>query len=120
MSQAPVLDEVQTPAQQPLDLRLFRVAALVEALTWAGLLVGMLSKYVVSDNEIGVKVFGPIHGAAFIAYVLATFTVARSHGWSWKLTLVGLAASIPPLLTWPFERYVTRTSTSGVRSAIVR
>lgn len=95
-------------AEQPREVRLFRLAAHVEAFTWAGLLVGMLFKYVLSDNEIGVKVFGPIHGAAFLAYVGTTIWVSRTRGWSKRLTLAGLAASIPPLLTWPFERYATR------------
>lgn len=108
-SQAPVRNDLPAPEQLPLSLRIFRWAALVEAITWAGLLVGMLFKYVLSDNEIGVKVFGPLHGAAFVVYVVTTFSASRSQGWSWRLTLVGLAASIPPLLTWPFERYVTST-----------
>lgn len=106
-SEAPARNHLPARTHQPLDLRLFRWAALVEAITWAGLLVGMLFKYVLSDNEIGVKVFGPLHGVAFLIYLATTLSASRSHGWSRRLTLVGLAASIPPLLTWPFERYVT-------------
>ncbi|CAN5194808.1 MAG: DUF3817 domain-containing protein [Nocardioides sp.] len=87
----------------------FRVAALVEALTWCGLLIGMAFKYVIADNEIGVQIFGPIHGAAFIAYVITTTIAARTFGWSWKIFGLGLVCSIPPLATWAFERYVDRT-----------
>lgn len=44
-------------------LTAFRAIAAVEAVTWAGLLVGMFFKYVVVHNEIGVQIFGPIHGS---------------------------------------------------------
>ena len=86
----------------------FRATALIEALTWVGLLIGMLFKYVVSDNAIGVHFFGPIHGAAFTAYVISTSLAARSFGWSFKLWIVGLVASVPPLATLLFERAVVR------------
>lgn len=100
-----------TPApttREPRAARLFRLAAHVEAVTWAGLLVGMLFKYVLSDSELGVKVFGPLHGVAFLGYLAATIEARRTFGWSWRLLLAALAASIPPLATWPFERFVTR------------
>ena len=54
----------------------FRIFALAEAISWAGLLLGMFFKYVVVENEIGVKVFGPIHGALFVAYLVALVWVA--------------------------------------------
>lgn len=41
----------------------FRLVALTEAVTWVGLLVGMYFKYLGSPRtEIGVKVFGMVHG----------------------------------------------------------
>ena len=87
----------------------FRVIAIAEAISWAGLLIGMLFKYVLSDNEIGVQVFGPIHGVIFVAYVVATLVAARSCGWSKPVTLVGLVASIPPFATYVFEVWAERT-----------
>jgi hypothetical protein len=41
---------------------LFRVVAVAEALSWAALLVGMFFKYATDTTELGVKVFGPLHG----------------------------------------------------------
>lgn len=94
----------------PQTLRtLFRTAAVVEAITWAGLLVGMTFKYVISGNEAGVHLFGPLHGAAFIGYVLTTLVTARAFGWRPRTTLLALVASIPPLATWPFEAWADRT-----------
>ena len=54
---------------------LYRGVAVAEAITWAGLLAGMFVKYVPATTEVGVTVFGPLHGIAFIAYCLATVVV---------------------------------------------
>jgi integral membrane protein len=94
--------------------RLFRAAALLEAVSWAGLLTGMFFKYVVVQNEIGVKIFGPIHGAFFIFYVLSVLLVRERMGWRGRITLLGLAASVPPFATLFFERWVVRRAATGV------
>jgi integral membrane protein len=86
----------------------FRVVAIAEACSWAGLLVGMFFKYVVVFDDIGVKVFGPVHGALFVAYVVVTLLVARTFRWRLPTTLVALAASVPPLATLWFERRAQR------------
>jgi integral membrane protein len=87
----------------------FRAVAIAEAVSWTGLLIGMLFKYVLSDNEIGVKIFGPIHGGIFVAYVITVLAVRGPLRWSWPVTLAALAASVPPLFTWFFEIWVVRT-----------
>ncbi len=87
----------------------FRAVAIAEAISWTGLLIGMLFKYVLSDNEIGVKIFGPIHGGIFIAYVITVVAVRGRLRWSIPVTLAALAASSPPLFTWFFEIWAQRT-----------
>lgn len=89
--------------------RWFRLVAIAEAISWTGLLIGMLFKYVLSDNELGVHIFGPIHGGVFVLYLLTVAFVRRPLGWSWSTTLLALAASIPPLFTWLFEVWAGRT-----------
>lgn len=86
----------------------FRIVAIAEACSWAGLLIGMFFKYVVVFDEIGVTVFGPIHGALFVAYVIVTLVVARTFRWSVPTTVLALVASIPPLATLWFERRARR------------
>lgn len=86
----------------------FRVVAVAEACSWIGLLIGMFVKYVPETSEIGVKIFGPIHGAVFVAYVLIALLAARVLRWSAGTTLLALAASVPPLVTIWFERWATR------------
>ena len=86
----------------------FRVVAVVEALTWAGLLAGMAVKYLGSGDETGVHVMGPLHGAAFVAYCVVALWTARVFRWSWTLVLAGLASSVPPFGTWLFEQWARR------------
>jgi integral membrane protein len=89
-------------------LRLFRAAALLEALSWAGLLIGMFFKHVVVRNEIGVKIAGPIHGAFFILYLLSVLLVREQLRWNARTTLVAVLASVPPFATAVFERWAVR------------
>ena len=49
--------------------RIFRAVAIAEACSWTGLLIGMVFKYLVVFDDVGVKIFGPIHGGLFVAYV---------------------------------------------------
>nr|WP_147102771.1 DUF3817 domain-containing protein [Pseudonocardia sulfidoxydans] len=89
--------------------RAFRAIAVAEACSWTGLLIGMFFKYVVVFDDLGVKIFGPIHGALFVAYLVVTLVAARRLGWSVATTLVALAAAVPPLFTLWFERWAMRT-----------
>jgi len=92
-----------------LVARIFRIVAIAEAVSWTGLLAGMFVKWVLGTSEIGVQVFGPVHGALFVVYVLVTLWTARLFRWSLWTTAVGLLASVPPLTTIWFERHVVRT-----------
>ena len=86
----------------------FRIVAVAEALSWVGLLIGMYVKYGPETTELGVKVFGPIHGGIFVAYVVVTLVAARVLRWSTRTTVVALVCSVPPLATVWFERLATR------------
>lgn len=88
--------------------RFFRLAAVAEAVSWTGLLIGMVFKYLIVENEIGVQIFGPIHGALFILYLVSVLLTRPVAGWSAGATFVGLIASIPPFGTLLFERWAVR------------
>lgn len=113
MSNEAITSEAQTAGERRAVALAFRINAVIEAVTWAGLLVAMLFKYAFSHNAIGVHIMGPIHGMAFLAYVVSTSLAARTFGWSFKLWFVGLCASIPPLATLPFERWIVRKGRLG-------
>lgn len=87
---------------------LFRRVAIAEAVTWALLLSGMFLKYVTETTELGVRIFGMVHGVVFGAYCLTTVLVAVDQRWSAGRTLLGLAASVPPFFTVLFDRYAER------------
>lgn len=83
--------------------RLFAWVAFFEALTWAGLLIGMLLKYGTGTTEAVVWLFGRLHGIAFIVYVVGTVIAAVRLRWPWWAAVLALLAAIPPLVTLPLE-----------------
>lgn len=87
----------------------FRVVAFAEAVSWAGLLLGMYFKYVPETTEIGVKVFGPIHGGIFVAYLLVCLAARSTFGWSVRTTFWALLSAVPPFATAAFEVVADRT-----------
>ncbi|MBP2194517.1 integral membrane protein [Nocardia goodfellowii] len=100
----------------------FRFIAVLEAISWIGLLTGMAFKYSwlgLPDpgNEIGVKIFGPVHGIIFMLFLVTALLAARELNWNWKTTVLALASSIPPLFTVIFEVWAQRTGQLGELSA---
>ncbi|HEV6952575.1 MAG TPA: DUF3817 domain-containing protein [Promicromonospora sp.] len=96
--------------------RLFAVVAWIEAFTWAGLLVGMVLKHVTGTTDAGVWLFGRLHGAAFVLFVVVTVVVGVRLRWGWFRTLVALASSVPPLTTLLAERWLERSGHLAVPS----
>lgn len=87
---------------------LFRRLAVAEAITWALLLLGMVLKYLTRTTELGVQVFGMVHGVAFVAYCVAAVFVAVDRRWSLGVTVLALLAAVPPFATLLFERAARR------------
>lgn len=88
--------------------KLFSIIALLEGLTWAGLLIGMFLKYTTQTTELGVKIFGPLHGIVFISYVVITVLAAARLRWPLWATVVAVLAAVPPLVTIPMEIWYKR------------
>lgn len=86
----------------------FSIAAKLEALTWAGLLVGMYFKYIPQTTEMGVWIFGRVHGAAFLVYFFVTVVAAIRLQWPRWAMVSALLAAIPPLVTYPLEIWFRR------------
>lgn len=81
----------------------------MEAFTWAGLLTGMYFKYVPETTDLGVRIFGSLHGAAFITYVLVTISMAVRLKWRLGRTLLAMLVAVPPFMTVVFEVWARRT-----------
>ncbi len=92
----------------------FRLVAFAEALSWVGLLVGMYFKYLGSpQTEVGVKIFGPIHGGIFIAFVVAALLAGMAFKWGLGTWLLALLGSILPLGSVIFLIWADRTGRMG-------
>ena len=88
--------------------KLYRIVADIEAVTWALLILGMLFKYAFDVTEVGVKIAGPVHGLAFITFVVVTALVWTNNRWSVGRGLLGLLSAVIPFCTIPFERSAAR------------
>jgi len=92
----------------------FRIVAIIEALTW----LGLYFKYLAASGDAGVKIFGPIHGAVFVGYVLLAVLCARIQRWSFWTTVFALGSSVPPFCTVWFEVWANRSGQfAAVRQA---
>ncbi len=88
--------------------KLFSLVAMLEGMTWAGLLIGMFLKYVTKTTEMGVTIFGPLHGFVFIAYIVITVLAMVSLRWPLWAALLAMLAAVPPLVTIPMEIWFKR------------
>jgi len=94
----------------------FRIVALLEAVSWVGLLTGMYFKYLGTPRtEIGVKIFGMAHGLIFVAFVVVAVVAGLAFKWSLATWALVALASIVPLATVAFVIWADRTGRLGVR-----
>ncbi|KQW48021.1 hypothetical protein ASC77_16640 [Nocardioides sp. Root1257] len=93
-------------------LKTFRLVAVAEAVTWALLLTGMAFKYT-DVTDVGVRVFGMVHGVVFIAYCLVTVLVSVDQRWSRSRSLLTLLAAVPPFFTVLADRSAERADVLG-------
>ncbi|WP_255447400.1 DUF3817 domain-containing protein [Schumannella soli] len=107
-----LLSRLATPSDSATRVsrlgRIFIAIATLEAVTWAGLLVGMFLKYVTETTDHVVTVFGTAHGGAFLVYGALSIVCAIAFRWRWWVTLLALAAAVPPLVTVPLELWMRR------------
>ncbi|WP_428352607.1 DUF3817 domain-containing protein [Mycolicibacterium sp.] len=99
--------------------QLFRVIAVAEAVSWAGLLIGMYFKYLGTPRtEVGVQVFGPVHGAMFVAFVAAALLAGTAYKWGLGTWLLALLGSVVPLGSVIFLIWADRNARMGAGSTV--
>lgn len=76
-------------------LKALTIVTFAEAISWLGLLFGMVVKYGF-DNERGVSVMGPIHGALFMVFVVLLLVTQHQERWPIRRTVLSFIESIPP------------------------
>lgn len=85
----------------------FRFVAVLEALSWLGLLIAMFFKWIL-DMPAGVPVAGPIHGAFFVIFILVALWTAKVLKWNLSVLFWALVSSVPPFGTLVFEWWAQR------------
>ncbi|MGQ4619974.1 DUF3817 domain-containing protein [Nocardia sp. R7R-8] len=91
----------------------FRFIAVLEAISWVLLIIGMVFKRIPEPVLWPVKVFGMTHGIVFVLFVITAIVAARELGWNAKITVLALLSSIPPFCTVLFEVWAVRTGRLG-------
>ena len=73
----------------------FRVVAYVEAATYLVLLAAVVL-YRLLDGPDFIGFLGPVHGIAFLVYLLLVLLVREGQGWGlWRTLVVVLLAAVP-------------------------
>lgn len=106
-SPAPTATAKPVPPKVMAAFRRYRVAAFVVGWGLLILVAAMVLKYVF-DMGTAVAVWGPIHGALFVVYVIIAFDLAYKDRWSPLGTLWVLVAGTIPFVSFVAERQVQR------------
>lgn len=73
----------------------FRLVAYVEAVTFLALLTASVV-HRAFDGPDAVSILGPIHGIAFLVYVVLVLWLREPQGWGlWRTIVVILASAVP-------------------------
>ena len=82
-------------AMMLLVIRWFRVAAVVEAVSYLILLAASVAKHAFG-NGAGVAVLGPVHGTIFLVYLLLALNIREQLRWTWgTIGIVVVMAAVP-------------------------
>ncbi|MFT3899649.1 MAG: DUF3817 domain-containing protein [Gordonia sp. (in: high G+C Gram-positive bacteria)] len=92
---------LSTPAKR------FRFVAVLEAITWAALLVAMYIKRA-HDMDSAIRVPGMVHGIVFLVFVALCFYTAVKLEWNLVVLGLAVASSLPPFGTLVFEWWARR------------
>lgn len=76
-------------------LKALMIVAFAEAISWLGLLLGMVLKYGF-DDERGVSLMGPIHGMLFVVVAGLLLITQYQERWPIGRTVLSFIESIPP------------------------
>src|SRR5699024_6417734 len=106
-SPSPAGADSPSPAGRITPRSFYRVVAIAEAVTWTGLIAGMILKYGF-DLPIAVLIAGSVHGLVFITYALTAGFVGVNQYWPLSRIAVAVATAVIPYVTIPFDRYLER------------
>ncbi|OOR92234.1 DUF3817 domain-containing protein [Moraxella bovis] len=86
--------------------KLLRLLSFLEGISFILLLgIAMPLKYMMNKPFL-VPYAGMFHGVMFVAFIVLLLVVCQVKGWSLKVFVIGLVASILPFAPFWFERYI--------------
>lgn len=89
-------------------LRLFRVVAIAETITWTMLITGLILRATLG-LDVAVTIGGSIHGFVFLAYGAVAVLTAINQRWHPLVAVIAIATAVVPYATIPFELWAART-----------
>lgn len=89
-------------------VRLFRVLAIAEAITWA-LLISALIARAVGATPLLVTIAGGIHGFVFLSYGATAVLLAFNQRWRPGVAAITILSAIVPFATIPVEIWLARS-----------
>lgn len=92
----------------------FRLAAVAEAVTYLALLAAVVL-YRVLDGPDLIGFLGPVHGIAFLVYLVLALQIRESQGWNLGQTIVVIVASAIPFGGFVVERRLIDDSDTARR-----
>jgi len=95
-------------------VRKFRLVAIIEAATYLVLLSAVVL-YRVLDGPDFIGFLGPIHGIAFLVYLVLVLQIREGQGWNLWQTLLVIVASALPFGGFVVERRLVDDSDAAVR-----
>lgn len=110
---APAMQETPAPTPWQTFMRVaFHTVAIIEAITWAGLLYAMYMRYIagVPEEDDPVPFWGMVHGIAFMVFCAVVTAAWLTFRWKVREWLIALFMAVPPLMTIPLEIWYHRTN----------
>ncbi|WP_440098891.1 DUF3817 domain-containing protein [Streptosporangium sp. H16] len=97
-------------------LKPFRILAYVVGVMLLVLVTCIVLRYGFGIEEPS-KIVSPIHGFLYMLYLVATMNLGMKARWTWPYILGVMLAGTVPLLSFVFERRVTRRVESELATA---
>jgi integral membrane protein len=97
------------------SIRTFRFVALAEATSFLILLTSSVIKRTSAPEgaETAVLIFGSIHGALFVSYVLIALVIRDEARWTAKQTILVLLGAVIPFGGFVVDRWLAKTGQLG-------
>lgn len=96
-------------------LSFYRVMAVIAGIALFILIVEMVMKYALKQENVLTEFWSPVHGVIYMVYAGSIFNLGSKCAWSLKRIVLNMLTGFVPVLPFIAERRVT-TDTEGLLS----